>query len=148
MNKMRPPLTSPNLCIAVQFARGVHDDAGYAIKLFVSCHEHGDSQAAFDCERAMCYRHDLRDSMPAVKDVRERGCGGAVQNARGRWEWAADGAMPCGKPYPPCIVAERGLAMDEWAVQMQPSFIKSLQVRFACRSSGTSSVSGPIATRG
>jgi hypothetical protein len=71
-------------------------------------------RAAFERERALYQMAALRSIMPAMSDV--------VSNDD------ASVAAPDGFVLPPCIVVERGEALDEWAARIEPGFPTILNV--------------------
>ena len=131
----------------MQFARPVHGGGEVAIKFYLE-------EEAFATEEALFREGRLRGVMPAVTlisanaDVRaapraSARCGPAWSGrlvssrsavslcdtrAREARRVQREQAARNGLLYPPCIVAERGEALDDWARRHQPDFPTVLQI--------------------
>lgn len=91
----------------IQFARGTHSGVPYAMKFCIT-------PSAFNVERAVYGNRELAHVVPRVAST--------VANS--------DGALsdPDGTPLPPCIVVERGRALDDWAARHRPDVLAVAQV--------------------
>jgi serine/threonine protein kinase len=69
---------------------------------------------SFVREQALYASADLREMMPAVRDILPNS-DGALKTADG---WT----------FPPCIVMEKGEALDDWAARIRPDFPTVLMV--------------------
>eukprot|EP01025_Chloroclados_australasicus_P034537 TRINITY_DN3528_c0_g1_i3.p1 TRINITY_DN3528_c0_g1~~TRINITY_DN3528_c0_g1_i3.p1 ORF type:complete len:347 (-),score=33.72 TRINITY_DN3528_c0_g1_i3:242-1192(-) len=88
----------------VQFVRDPQTGEEGAIKFFLD-------RATFARESALYGRHQLRAVMAAVKHIQSEGM-----------------VTPGGYMLPPFIILEKGKSLADWADEMQPDFVTSLQV--------------------
>lgn len=92
----------------MQFAKGKHSGTPYAIKFCIT-------PSAFQVERAVYGNRELAHVVPRVAAT--------VANTDGSF------CDPDGTPMPPCIVIERGRALDDWAARHKPNVTTVAQVR-------------------
>lgn len=92
----------------IQFVRGTHSGTPYAMKFCIT-------PSAFQIERSVYSNGELAHVVPRVAAT--------VANADGSF------ADPDGTPMPPCIIVERGRAIDEWAARVKPDVPAVAQVR-------------------
>lgn len=91
----------------IQFVRGTHSGTPYAMKFCIT-------PSAFQIERSVYGNAELAHVVPRVAAT--------VANADGSF------ADPDGTPMPPCIIIERGRAIDEWAARVKPGVPAVAQV--------------------
>jgi hypothetical protein len=91
----------------VQFAQAVGSSRAFMIRFCVI-------PSAFNVERMLYADPALKGSLPKVADICPNE-DGAIVDARGH-------------PLPPCIVMERGEALDEWAIRCEPEIAVTIEV--------------------
>lgn len=127
----------------VQFARGCHDQADYAIKFFLDEQAFRAEEALYAaCSPQMVHRATHTSTADASAEGQTAGTGttarkGAMPNAAARFlprlQTICDGSTcklvdPHGRRLPPCIVMERGESLQDWSQRAEPDLFTSLAV--------------------